>query len=150
MDAAGAFVIERSLPHGHVEAALVMARRLGLARLFDRARRGSATWWWRWSAQRVLAPASKLASVRAYARRRSADELGVADADEDALYAALDWLVERQDAIERRLARRHLDGGEGVVRRVSLWFEGRLSARSAGLLAGWSSRHAAAGLRACL
>ena len=54
-----------------------------------------------------------------------ADELGIADADEDALYAAMDWLVERQEAIEKRLARRHLKaGGLVLFDLTSSYFEG--------------------------
>ena len=56
-------------------------------------------------AGRILAPeASKLGMTRAWADTTLADELGVADADEDELYAAMDWLIERQEAIEKRLA----------------------------------------------
>jgi transposase len=121
-----AFVIERSLPHGNVEAALLMARRLDLARLLDRAPSRERDLVLAMIVQRLLCPASKLATVRGINASTLADELGVADADEDALYAALDWLWERQDAIERRLARRHLDAGDQVLYDVSsTYFEGR-------------------------
>ena len=76
--------------------------------------------------QRVIAPASKLGTVRAFGQSTLADELGVADADEDDLYAAMDWLLDRQSRIEDRLARRHLHDGELVLYDVSSsYFEGR-------------------------
>src|SRR5262245_4961277 len=63
--------------------------------------------------------------ARAWSDTTLADELGVADADEDCLYAAMDWLLERQETIEKRLARRHLQAG-GVVLfdLTSSYFEG--------------------------
>jgi transposase len=63
--------------------------------------------------------------TRAWADTTLADELGVADADEDCLYAAMDWLIERQEAIEKRLARRHLKaGGLVLFDLTSSYFEG--------------------------
>ena len=118
-------MIERSLPHGHVEAALAMARLLELGRLLDRAPSRERDVVVALICQRVLWPASKLASVRAMACSTLAGELGVEDADENEVYAALDWLLERQPAIERRLARRHLkDGGQVLYDVSSSWFEG--------------------------
>ena len=76
--------------------------------------------------QRAIAPASKLATVRAFGQSTLASELGVEGADEDELYAALDWLLARQERIEDRLARRHLKDGELVLYDVSSsYFEGR-------------------------
>jgi Transposase DDE domain len=125
VDAEAGFVVERSLPHGHVEAALAMARRLDLPRLLDRASSCQRDRVLAMIVERVLQPASKLASVRGIRASTLAGELAVADADEDALYAALDWLGERQDAIERRLAGRHLRDGEHVLYDVSSsYFEG--------------------------
>ena len=121
-----AFEIERSLPTGHVTAALAMARRLELARLLDRSPSRERDLVMAMICQRVIAPASKLATVRAFGQSTLADELGVADADEDDLYAAMDWLVARQERIEDRLARRHLREGELVLYDVSSsYFEGR-------------------------
>jgi hypothetical protein len=126
LPAESAFVIERSLPHGHVEAVLCMMRRLGLARLVDREPSRERDLVLAMVAQRVCCPASKLASARGMRSSTLGDELGVADADADALYTALDWLGERQDAIERRLARRHLaDRGQVLYDVSSLWFAGR-------------------------
>jgi transposase len=122
----GAFSIERSLPAGHVNAALAIARRLELARLIDRQPSRERDLVMAMVCQRAIAPASKLGTVRALGQSTLADELGVADADEDDLYAAMDWLLERQARIEDRLARRHLSDGELVLYDVSSsYFEGR-------------------------
>ena len=108
----GAFAIERSLPAGHVQAALTIARRLELPRLLDRSPSRERDLVLAMICQRAMAPASKLGTVRAFGQSTLADELGVADADEDDLYAAMDWLLERQERIEDRLARRPLTDGE--------------------------------------
>lgn len=121
-----AFQIERSLPAGHVMAALGMARRLDLARLLDRSPSRERDLVMAMVCQRVIAPASKLATVRSLGSSILAEELNVTDADEDDLYAALDWLLDRQERIEDRLARRHLRDGELVLYDVSSsYFEGR-------------------------
>jgi transposase len=124
--AGGAFEIERSLPAGHVSAALAMARRLQLGRLLDRQPSRERDLVLAMICQRAICPASKLATVRAFSRSTLADELGVSDADEDDLYEAMDWLVARQERIEDRLSRRHLRDGELVLYDVSSsYFEGR-------------------------
>jgi hypothetical protein len=121
-----AFEIERSLPTGHVMAALAMARRLELSRLIDRAPSRQRDLVMAMICQRVIAPASKLATARSLSQSTLADDLGVLGADEDELYGALDWLLERQARIEDRLARRHLGDGELVLYDVSSsYFEGR-------------------------
>src|SRR4051794_40130004 len=126
VEAETAFEIERSLPAGHVQAALVMARRLELARVLDRAPSRQRDLCVAMICQRAIAPASKLQTVRALGQSTLAAELGIAGVDEDDLYAALDWLVERQAGIEDRLARRHFSEGELVLYDVSSsYFEGR-------------------------
>jgi Transposase DDE domain len=121
-----AFAIERSLPAGHVLAALSMARRLELARLLDRQPSRERDLVLAMVCQRAICPLSKLATVRALSQSTLASEFGVADADEDDLYGAMDWLYQRQAAIEDRLARRHLADGELVLYDVSSsYFEGR-------------------------
>ena len=121
-----AFAIERSLPAGHVMAAVVMARRLELSRLLDRQPSRERDLVLAMICQRAIAPMSKLATVRAFEQSTLADELGVAGADEDDLYGAMDWLLDRQERIEDRLARRHLVDGELVLYDVSSsYFEGR-------------------------
>jgi hypothetical protein len=124
--AGGAFEIERSLPAGHVTAALAMARRLELGRLLDRQPSRERDLVLAMICQRAIYPASKLATVRAFSQSTLADELAVSNADEDDLYEAMDWLVARQERIEDRLARRHLADGELVLYDVSSsYFEGR-------------------------
>jgi Transposase DDE domain len=99
---------------------------LELARLLDRARSRERDLALAMIVQRAICPASKLGTVRALAQSTLADELGVTGADEDDLYAAMDWLLERQERIEDRLARRHLKAGELVLYDVSSsYFEGR-------------------------
>jgi hypothetical protein len=123
--AGAAFAIERSLPAGHVAAALSMAGRLELARVLDRQPSRQRDLCLAMICQRAIAPASKLATVRALGQSTLASELGVEDADEDDLYEALDWLLARQGRIEDRLARRHLNEGELVLYDVSSsYFEG--------------------------
>jgi len=117
--AGAVFAIERSLPAGHVAAALSMAGRLELARLLDRRPSRERDLCLAMICQRAIAPASKLATVRALGQSTLASELGVEDADEDDLYEALDWLLARQRRIEDRLARRHLTDGELVLYDVS-------------------------------
>ena len=124
--AAEAFEVERSLPHGHVAAVLAMARELELARLLDRQPSLERSRVLAMLCQQVLQPGSKLACTRALAQSTLGEELAVEGVDADALYAALDWLLERQAAIEARLARRHLAEGAHVLYDVSSsYFEGR-------------------------
>src|SRR5881296_713194 len=99
-----ALAVERSLPAGHVEAALAMARRLELARLLGRAPSRERQLCLAMIVQRVVGPGSKLAMSRVFSQSTLASELAVADADEDELYAALDWLLGRQGRIETALA----------------------------------------------
>ena len=126
VSAEDAFEIERSLPAGHVNAALAMARRLELAKLLDRSASRQRDLCLAMILSRVIAPGSKLGTVRTLGQSTLASELGVEGADEDDLYAAMDWLLERQARIEDRLAARHLRDGEMVLYDVSSsYFEGR-------------------------
>ena len=121
-----AFEIERSLPAGHVNAALAMARRLELPRLLDRSGCRERDLCMAMILGRVICPGSKLGMVRTLGQSTLAEECNVVGADEDDLYAAMDWLLERQDRIEDRLAARHLSDGEMVLYDVSSsYFEGR-------------------------
>src|ERR1700739_894093 len=123
----GAFEIVRSRPHGHVAAVLAMMRQLKLDQLLpDESQRARVL---ALIAQRVLQPASKLATARALRRETAhstlGEELGVETVDEDNLYEALDWLLPQQPAIEAALARRHLGEGTLVLYDVSsTYFEG--------------------------
>ena len=126
LSAEDAFEIERSLPAGHVNAALVMARRLGLAEFLDRAPSRQRDLCMAMIVSRVISPGSKLSTIRTLGQSTLASELGVPGADEDDLYEAMDWLFSRQDRVEDRLAKRHLKDGEMVLYDVSSsYFEGR-------------------------
>ncbi len=126
VNATDAFEIERSLPAGHVNAALAMARRLELSKLLDRSPCRERDLCMAMILGRVICPGSKLGTVRSLGQSTLATELGVEGADEDDLYLAMDWLLERQGRIEDRLASRHLGDGETVLYDVSSsYFEGR-------------------------
>ena len=119
----------RSLPHGHVAAVWVQAKALGLAALLGPAGRVRdlvlAV-----IVARVVAAAPKLATVSWWADTTLGVDLGVADASTDEVYAAMDWLVGRQDQIEAKLAARHLAAQVNPSRMAlfdlsSSWVEGR-------------------------
>ena len=121
-----AFAVERSLPHGHVEVVLEAMRRLGLPALLDRRRSPRRARALALVAERVLRPASKLATARLLDDSTLAAELGLGAVDADDLYEAMDWLAERQERIERRLAKRHLaEGGQALYDVSSSYYEGR-------------------------
>src|ERR1019366_1300620 len=107
--AASAATVTRSRPHGHVAAVHAQAKALGPPALLGPAGRGRGI-----SVPLVIArvcrPASKLATPRWWADTTLADDLGVADATTDEVYAAMDWLQGRQEAIEAKLVRTHLAG----------------------------------------
>ncbi len=109
--AAETFRITRSLPHGHVDAVLTMIRKLGVEELIASKRTRQRDLVIAMIAERLLFPSSKLAHTRHWQDTTLAEELDLADAPEDHLYDAMDWLLLRQQAIEKKLARRHL--GEG-------------------------------------
>ena len=108
------FEIKRSLPHGHVAAVLGVLRDLDLERLLGRDRCRERDLVVAMICQRLIGPGSKLSATRRFAQTTLADELSLGEVKEAELLAAMDWLVERQDRIERTLARRHLPGdGDG-------------------------------------
>jgi len=110
-----AFEVTRSLPHGHVMAVLAAVRRLGIENLLASRPSKERSLIAALVAYRVLNPKSKLATTRAWADTTLATELGVQDADEHAVYHAMDWLVARQERIEGKLAARHLREGSRVM-----------------------------------
>src|SRR5690349_15939588 len=125
-----AFTITRSLPHGHVAAALGTARQIGLDRLLGPEGNRCRDLIVALLIGRILDPVSKMAAARmlspATAASSLGEALGLGEVDEDELYAALDWLHERQPAIETALARRHLRNGTLVLYDVSAsYLEGR-------------------------
>jgi len=120
------FETERSIPHGHVEAVLGTIRRLGVDVLLASERCRERDLVVAMIAERLLYPASKLATTRLWHTTTLAEELQVGDADVDELYDALDWLLDRQERIEKKLARRHLGEGATVFYDVSSSsYEGR-------------------------
>jgi hypothetical protein len=126
VDAEAAFVVERSVPHGDVAAARVMASRLGLRELLGAAcaERDLA---YALVLSRAVRPAPKLATARWWAGGDTTlgQDLGVAGASTDEVYAAMDWLVARQREIEKKLAARHLSpGGIAMFDLSSSWVEG--------------------------
>ena len=124
--AAEAFLVERSRPHGHVEAVLGTLRQLGLERLLASKPSRQRDLVVAMIVERLLHPGSKLATTRLWRHSTLAEQLGVEDADENDLYGALDWLLARQKRIEKKLAARHLAGGDTVLYDVSSsYYEGR-------------------------
>jgi len=109
------FAIERSLPHGHVQAVLGSIRQLGLDAMIASKHCRERDLVVAMIVQRLVAPCSKLATTREWHDTTLAQELGIEDAGEDDLYAALDWLLERQERIENKLAKKHLHEGAVVL-----------------------------------
>jgi transposase len=126
-----AFQIQRSIPHGHVAAALGTLRSLGLEPVLSRSRCPERDLVVALIVARVLAPASKLATCRGLRQETATSSLGSLlnldhDINEAQLYAALDWLLTRQSSIENALAKRHLSDGSLVLYDLSsTYFEGR-------------------------
>jgi hypothetical protein len=124
IDAGAAFEVTRSLPHGHAAAVHAMARKLGLPALLGPPgpQRDLA---YALVISRVLRPASKLSTAGWWDDVTLGPDLGVAGASTDEIYAAMDWLVSRQDDIEKQLAARHLaEGGITMFDLSSSWVEG--------------------------
>jgi transposase len=108
LPASDAFLVQRNLPHGHVQAVLGAMRRLGLDSLLASKPCAQRDLVMAMIAERLLYPCSKLATTRLWHTTTLAEELSVAEATEDDLYQAMDWLLERQPRIEKKLAARHL------------------------------------------
>jgi DDE family transposase len=121
--------ITRSLPHGHVAAVMAMARQLGLPALLGPAGR-SRDLALALIISRVIEPASKLSTLAWWADSTLGVDLDVAAASTDEIYAAMDWLQGRQDAIEKKLAAKHLGPQVNPSRMAlfdltSAWITGR-------------------------
>jgi hypothetical protein len=118
-------IIEQSLPHGQVEALLGTIKKLGLDTLIASKSCRERDLVLAMIAGRLIHPSSKLAATRLWHTTTLAEELLVGDADEDELYYALDWLLARQERIEKKLAHRHLNEGSFVLYDVtSSYYEG--------------------------
>ena len=120
------FEIERSQPHGHVAATLGVFRQLDLERLLSRERCRERDLAVAMICQLVIASGSKLSMTRRFQQTTLADELALGEVTEPELLAAMDWLGDRQQRIEKTLARRHLaDGGFVLYDLSSSYVEGR-------------------------
>lgn len=115
----GVLKIERSIPHGHVEAVLGMMRKLGMDALLGSRRCRDRDLVMGMIAQRVIQACSKLESTRAWTDTTLGCELQIEDAKVEELYSAMDWLLKRQKRIEKKLAQRHLSEGGRVLFDVS-------------------------------
>src|SRR6202451_1600373 len=125
-----AFTVIRSLPHGHVAAAVGIARKIGLEGILGPDGNRCRDLVLAILISRILDPVSKLATARALSPATASsslgETLGLGEVDDDELYAALDWLLVRQPAIEALLANRHLTYGMLVLYDVSSsYMEGR-------------------------
>ena len=123
-------IVRRALPHGHVAAVLGTLRNIGLDRMLGPPRNRCRDLVIAMIVARLIAPASKLATARMLdpltASSSLGEVIGLGPVDEDELYVALDWLGERQEAIEKALARKHLHDGTLVLYDVSSsYVEGR-------------------------
>jgi len=124
------FTIERTRPHGHVAAVLGTLRKIGLEEIIFSRRVRERDLVVAMVAARILDPCSKLATARGLGGESLfstlGECLGVESADEDELYEAMDWLVGRQESIEKKLVKRHLGEKSLVLYDVtSTYFEGR-------------------------
>ena len=119
------FAVVASTLHGHVQAVRTTMQRVGFAALLAPRPSRERDLVVAMVAARILEPDSKLATTRWWHTTTLPADLGVRDADEDALYEAMDWLLERQDRIEQTLAARHLRAGGFVLYDLtSSYFEG--------------------------
>ena len=129
IDAESAFDVERSIPHGHVAAAHVMAEKLGLRSLLGPPSKYREIAY-ALILSRAVRPKSKLSTVRWWNTGDTtlAADLGVAAATTDDVYGAMDWLLAEKGKIEKKLARRHLrEGGIAMYDLSSSWVEGSVA-----------------------
>ena len=119
------FSIERSLPHGHVKAILGMILKLGLDNIIASKPCRERDLVLGMIAEQIIHPTSKLGFARILNTTTLPEDLDISDADENDLYSAMDWLYERQERIEKKLAGRHLHDGAQVLYYVtSSYYEG--------------------------
>ena len=126
VDLEESFEIESSLPHGHVAAVLGLLRQLDLERLLSRERCRERDLAVAMICQLVIGSCSKLSMTRRFTQTTLADELAVGEVTEAELLSAMDWLLDRQERVEKALARRHLEHGGFVLYDLSSsYVEGR-------------------------
>jgi transposase len=119
------FEVIASRAHGHVQAVAVAMQRLGLESLLASRASRQRDLVLAMVASRIVAPHTKLATTRWWHTTTLAEDFGVADASEDDLYAAMDWLLVHQGAVQKKLAARHLSAGGLVLYDLSSsYFEG--------------------------
>ncbi|OPF15394.1 tail length tape measure protein [Microcystis aeruginosa KW] len=123
------FEVIRSLPHGHVMAILETIKKLGLDKIISEKYSRIRNLVVAMIVARIINPKSKLATARGFNSETCSQSLGqlldLEKADEDELYNALDWLLEKQDKIEKYLALKHLESGTLVLYDVtSTYLEG--------------------------
>jgi transposase len=119
------FIVEQSLPHGHVEAVLGTIRKLKLDKIISSTPCRELDLVLAMIAERLIHPCSKLATTRLWHTTTLATELAVADACVDELYDAMDWLLDRQSRIEQKLAAKHLAENSLVLYDISSsYYEG--------------------------
>ncbi len=119
------FEITASRMHGDTEAVLKAMKRLDFRGLLSSRPSAKVDLVMGMVAARIIRPHTKLATTRWWHTRTLAEELGIEGADEDDLYAAMDWLLDRQDTIEKKLAARHLQSGSlALYDLTSSYFEG--------------------------
>ena len=118
-------VEDGSRDHGHVEAVVLAMKQLGLPNLIASRPSPQRDLVMTMLAARIVKPQSKLATSSWWHTTTLPETFGVTNADEDDLYAAMDWLLERQGRIEKKLAARHLhNDGMAMYDQTSSYFEG--------------------------
>jgi transposase len=122
---AQSFEITQSRGHGHVQGVALAMARVGVASLLGAKACRERELVLAMVASRIVAPHTKLATTRWWHTTTLAEDFGVSDADEDDLYAAMDWLLARQGQVQKKLAKRHLRAGSMVLYDLSSsYFEG--------------------------
>ena len=122
---AQAFEITQSRSHGHVQGVALAMQRVGVASLLGSKPCRERELVLAMVAARIVAPHTKLATTRWWHTTTLAEDFGVTDTNEDDLYAAMDWLLARQERVQNKLAARHLGaGGLGLYDLSSSYFEG--------------------------
>jgi hypothetical protein len=117
--------IERSKPHGHVDALLTFMRHIGLEKMISSTPGKERDLVMAMLVDRLIHSSSKLATTRLWHSSTLAEEMSVEGCDENDIYAAMDWLLERQERIEGKLAARHLqEGSYALYDTSSSYFEG--------------------------
>jgi hypothetical protein len=123
LSAADSFHIVRSLPHGHVAAVLGSLKKIGLEQLIASRPCPERTLCLAMIVARIISPSSKLATTRSLNAETCSSslgqELGIDFVSEKDLYQAMDWLAERQNRIENKLAKKHLSDGSLILYDVS-------------------------------